>query len=215
MKIRADMNVIGEEGLMAAGNVFLDELIVIHDVRVITKKDDEGKDIYYVVMPSRKKGDSWEKIVRIKDKDLYKEIDKTVMEAVNHAVMKDLNLYDLKVEIRPYEKGDTRAYATITLNDAVQIDNVRIAQSEDKLKVYYPFEKRDGVAQNLAGPATLHMKRMLDGDIIQAYEMKMKSLEKGKDIPAGASDNNERSGEEMPDETKTEHKNKKEKEVSR
>ena len=37
MKIRADMNVIGEDNLLAVGNVYLDELIVIHDVKVITK----------------------------------------------------------------------------------------------------------------------------------------------------------------------------------
>ena len=214
MKIRADMNVIGEDNLLAVGNVYLDELIVIHDVKVITKKDDDGEDISFVVMPSRKKDDSWEKVVWIKDKDLYSQIDKAVMEAVDHAARKDIGAYDLKVDIRPYVRGDTRAYATLIFNDAVQIENVRIVQAGDDLKVYYPFEKRDGVAQNLAGPATLHMKRMLDADIIQAYDAKMKALDREKETAAEKGKPSDHQEKDASDTEKKMQENKK-REVSR
>ncbi len=156
MKVRAEMNIIDKGSLVAAGDVFLEEKIVIHQVKLIaTKNKDTGTDMWVVVMPDKKKGDSWDKVVYIKDKSVYKEIETAVIQSVEHALKKDLGEYHLDISIRLFEKGDTKAYATITFNNAVEIHGIRIYERDGNLKIAYPYEKRDETYQNLAGPATL------------------------------------------------------------
>jgi DNA-binding cell septation regulator SpoVG len=58
------MNIIDKGSLVAAGDVFLEEKIVIHQVKLIaTKNKETGNDMWVVVMPDKKKGDSWDKVV--------------------------------------------------------------------------------------------------------------------------------------------------------
>ncbi len=62
MKVRAEMNIISKGSLVAAGDVFLEEKIVIHQVKLIaTKNKETGADMWVVVMADKKKGDSWDK----------------------------------------------------------------------------------------------------------------------------------------------------------
>ena len=127
MKIRAEMNIIDKGNLVAAGDVFLEEQIVIHQVKLIaTKNKDTGRDMWVVAMPDKKKGDTWDKVVYIKDKDVYKEIETAVIQSVEHALRKDLGNYNLQIDIRLFEKGDTKAYATVTFNNAVEIHGIRL-----------------------------------------------------------------------------------------
>ncbi|MBR1899569.1 MAG: septation protein SpoVG family protein [Lachnospiraceae bacterium] len=181
MKVRAEMNIIDKGSLVAAGDVFLEEKIVIHQVKLIaTKNKDTGNDMWVVVMPDKKKGDAWDKVVYVKDRNVYKEIESAVIQSVEHALKKDLGDYRLKVDIRLFEKGDTKAYATVTFNDAVEIHGVRLYERDGQLKVAYPYEKRDETYQNLAGPATLYVKNLMEVNITEAYEKKLK--ERGEEM---------------------------------
>ena len=136
MKVRAEMNIIDKGNLVAAGDVFLEEKIVIHQVKLIaTKNKETGNDMWVVVMPDKKKGDTWDKVVYIKDRDVYKEIESAVIQSVEHALKKDMGEYRLDVSIRLFDKGDTKAYATITFNDAVEIHGIRLYEREGELKV--------------------------------------------------------------------------------
>ena len=184
MKIRAEMNIIDKGNLVAAGDVFLEEQIVIHQVKLIaTKNKDTGRDMWVVAMPDKKKGDTWDKVVYIKDKDVYKEIETAVIQSVEHALRKDLGNYNLQIDIRLFEKGDTKAYATVTFNNAVEIHGIRLYEREGELKVAYPYEKRDETYQNLAGPATLFIKDQMETDIREAYEEKIKERGEEAQIP--------------------------------
>ena len=131
MKVRAEMNIIDKGSLVAAGDVFLEEKIVIHQVKLIaTKNKETGNDMWVVVMPDKKKGDTWDKVVYIKDRDVYKEIESAVIQSVEHALKKDMGEDRLDVSIRLFDKGDTKAYATITFNDAVEVHGIRLYKRE-------------------------------------------------------------------------------------
>ena len=172
MKVRAEMNIIDKGSLVAAGDVFLEEKIVIHQVKLIaTKNKETGNDMWVVVMPDKKKGDTWDKVVYIKDRDVYKEIESAVIQSVEHALKKDMGEYR------------TKAYATITFNDAVEIHGIRLYEREGELKVAYPYEKRDETYQNLAGPATLYVKSFMEEDIKEAYEKKVKEVGEQTQVP--------------------------------
>ena len=177
MKIRAEMNVIDKGNLVASGDVFLNEQIVIHQVKLITMKDKKtGVDKWVVVMPNKRKGDTWDKVVYIKNAEIYKDIEAAVIDSTERAVRKDLGSYDLDVEVRLFNKGDTRGYATVTFNDAVEIHGIRLYERDGQIKVAYPYEKRDETFQNLAGPATIFVRNCMETDIIEAYEEQVKKM---------------------------------------
>ena len=184
MKVRAEMNIIDKGNLVAAGDVFLEEKLVIHQVKLIaTKNKETGNDMWVVAMPDKKKGDSWDKVVYIKNRDVYKEIESAVIQSVEHALKKDTGEYQLDVNIRLFDRGDTKAYATITFNDAVEIHGIRLYERDGQLKIAYPYEKRDETYQNLAGPATLYIKSFMEEDIKDAYEKKVKEVGEQTQVP--------------------------------
>ncbi len=178
MDVRAEMNLIGEKGLIAAGDVFIDEMIVIHQVKMITTRPDEnGKTKEVVVMPSKKRGEDWDRIVNIKSPEVYKKIEDAVIASIRFAIEKDERETPLSVDIRLYENGETRGYATLTYADVVQIDGIRIYEREGTLKVGFPYEKRGDYWQNLAGPATVFVKDRMEQAVFAAYDAKVREKE--------------------------------------
>ena len=175
--VRAEMTPVGKNNLMAVGSVYLDEMIVIHQVKLINKVEEDGQSHPVLGFPSRKRGEDWEKIVKIKDTGLYERIRDEVVAATGRAIAKKRTGIDLKVEIRPFNKGETRAYATLIFDDAVQIENVRICEKEGKLAVYYPYEKNGEYYQNLAGPASHQVRQVVEEQILEAYQMKTRTME--------------------------------------
>ena len=181
MSIRAEMTPVGKNNLVAVGSVYLNEMFVINNVKLINKTDENGRNRPVLSLPSRKRGEDWEKIVKVKDQKLYERICEEAIAATKRAVEKDLTGFDLKIQIRPYEKGETRGYATLVINDAIQIENVRICEKDGKLTVYYPYEKNGEYYQNLAGPAMHYIRQMAENRILEAYREKV--LEQEKEQP--------------------------------
>ena len=56
MNIRAEMKPIFSDKILASGDVYLDEKIVIHNVKVI-QADKDGKTYSFVSFPEKLKGD--------------------------------------------------------------------------------------------------------------------------------------------------------------
>ena len=181
MSIRAEMTPVGKNNLVAVGSVYLNEMFVINNVKLINKTDENGRNRPVLSLPSRKRGEDWEKIVKVKDQKLYERICEEAIAATRRAVEKDLTGFDMEVQVRPYEKGETRGYATLVVNDAIQIENVRICEKDGKLTVYYPYEKNGEYYQNLAGPATHYIRQMAEDRILEAY--REKALEQEKEQP--------------------------------
>lgn len=67
MNIRADMKPLFTDKILAAGDVYLDEKVVIHNVKLIQAEKD-GQTYSFVSFPEKKKNDKWEPIIMIKDR---------------------------------------------------------------------------------------------------------------------------------------------------
>ncbi len=179
MNIRADMKPIFSDKILASGDVYLDEKIVIHNVKVI-QADKDGKTYSFVSFPEKLKGDKWEPVVMIKDKDLRKAITDTVNKSVVAQMKVEKEPLDLTVEVRLYEKDETRGYATVNYGGLVKIDGVRIFERDGELRVSYPYEKNGDRYQNIAGPVSPGIRKRMTEMIVKAYEDK--KLEKEKEI---------------------------------
>ena len=116
----------------------------------------------------------------IKDKDLRKAITDTVNKSVVAQMKVEKEPLDLTVDVRLYEKDETRAYATATYRNLVKIDGIRIFERDGELRVSYPYEKNGERYQNIAGPVSPGIRKAMTEMIVKAYEDK--KLEKEKDI---------------------------------
>ena len=179
MNIRADMKPVSGDRVLAVGDVYLDERIVIHNVKVVQAEKD-GTVYNFVSFPEKQKGDKWEPIVMIRDKDLRKAITDAVNKNVLEIMKVEREPFDMTVDVRLYEKDETRAYATVTYGGLVKIDGIRIFERDGELKASYPYEKNGDHYQNIAGPASPNMRRKITEKIIKAYEDK--KLEKKQDL---------------------------------
>ncbi|MCI6697864.1 MAG: septation protein SpoVG family protein [Lachnospiraceae bacterium] len=179
MNIRAEMKPIFSDKILASGDVYLDEKIVIHNVKVI-QADKDGKTYSFVSFPEKLKGDKWEPVVMIKDKDLRKAITDTVNKSVVAQMKVEKEPLDLTVEVRLYEKDETRGYATVNYGGLVKIDGVRIFERDGELRVSYPYEKNGDRYQNIAGPVSPGIRKAMTEMIVKAYQDK--KLEQEKDI---------------------------------
>ena len=183
MRVRAEMNLVNKGGLLAAGDVYLDEKIVIHKVKLVKTTDKEsGREKCVVTMPSKKKGENWEKVVNIKNADVYQQIEQAVITQVDTLMKQNREPHHLDVSIRLYENGDTRGYATAIFNGSVEIRGIRITERDGKLRVNFPYEKWEDTYQNLAGPATQNAKKEMEEVILSQYRVE-KNLKETQKTP--------------------------------
>lgn len=179
MEIRADMKCLFSDKLLAVGDVYLDERVVIHNVKLVQAQKD-GMTYSFVSFPEKQKAGKWEPLVIIKDKDLRSRITEVVKANVMEAMKRDKSPLDMTVDVRLYEKDETRGYATINYGGLVKIDGIRIFERDGAMHVTYPYEKNGDHYQNLAGPASINAKKQMESEILQAYQNK--KLEKEKEV---------------------------------
>lgn len=180
MDIRADMKCLFSDRLLAVGDVYLDERVVIHNVKLVQAQKD-GQTYSFVSFPEKQKAGKWEPLVIIKDKDLRNKITEAVKANVMEAMKRDKTPLDMTVDVRLYEKDETRGYATINYGGLVKIDGIRIFERDGALRIAYPYEKNGDFFQNLAGPASVNAKKQMDGLILQAYQDRKLAKEQEKD----------------------------------
>ena len=171
MNIRADMKPLFTDKILAAGDVYLDEKVVIHNVKLIQAEKD-GQTYSFVSFPEKKKNDKWEPIIMIKDKQLREAITDEVKKSVMHQINLDKEPLQMTVDVRLYEKDETRAYATLNYGGLVKIDGIRIFERDGDLHISYPYEKTSDRYQNVAGPASPGIRKQMAVTIIKAYEDK-------------------------------------------
>lgn len=171
MKIRADIKPVFKDNILGAGDVYVDEKVVIHDVKLVQAEKD-GKTYSFVAFPAKKKGDSWDPIIMIKDKDFREELTAEVRRSLKEQYDLEKEPLDMTVDVRLYEKDETRAYATINYGGLVKIDGIRIFERDGELKISYPYGKNGDRYQNVAGPASPGNRTKMGEAIIKAYEDK-------------------------------------------
>ena len=97
-----------------------------------------------------------------------------------HQINLDKEPLQMTVDIRLYEKDETRAYATLNYGGLVKIDGIRIFERDGDLHISYPYEKNGDHYQNVAGPASPGIRKQMAVTIIKAYEDK--KLEKSQNL---------------------------------
>ena len=185
MNIRADMKPVSSDRIIAFGDVYLDEKVVIHNVRVVQAEKD-GKIYHFLSFPQKKVNqDKWDSFIYIKDKDLRKQIEDVVNQNVMDRMKLEKEPVDMTVDVRIFNKDETRAYATINYAGLVKIDGVRICEKEGELKVIYPYEKVGEQYQNIAGPVSPGTRKRMNEAVIKAYEDKRLEVDRNRDKAPG------------------------------
>lgn len=140
MKITPKMNIVGNDSLMAIGDVVLDDLFVIHDVKVVVKDDD-----YKVYLPRKAGTNGWSNIVEVTP-EVYAQIKEAVTLEVGRT-FKDFDgwkydMSDVSVQIKIYEKDELRGFATLEYKGVFTIKGIQIREKDGELNVIFPYTKQ-------------------------------------------------------------------------
>ena len=85
MNITANMKIIGQEKLLAVGDVILDDLIEIQQVKVF--QNGEETRVYF---PKRKVGKEEKEVVRFTDPEIQKKVETAVLQEVARLVRENV-----------------------------------------------------------------------------------------------------------------------------
>ena len=186
IEVRAEMHVVDSKNVLAMGDVYLDQNIVLHNVRLVqTEKD--GKVLNFVSFPQKQRGDKWEPVVIFKDADLKAKVIAAVKEASLKEIKRAFKPQDIVAEVRIYEMDNTRGYASVTYADAIQLENIRIQENDGKLSCVFPFVHSDSGFQTLAGPAHGSMYRALSEAVLKEYQQKKLEYDQTRSVPGQGS----------------------------
>lgn len=181
MKITTKMNIVGKDKLMAIGDVVLDDLFVIHDVKVIAKGED-----YSVFLPRKAGTNGWSNIVEVTP-ELYGLIKETVVQDVGRSLIDysgwKYDMSDVSVQVKVFEKDELRGFATISYKDAFTIKGIQIREKDGELNVVFPYTKQKDGYTSIVGPFPYSHDYFeeLKKVVITAYQ-----VEKTKDMSTDA-----------------------------
>lgn len=193
---------------LAFASVSVGDIAAIRGIRVI-----QGKERPYVSMPQNKdkSGDFHDLACPIVS-DLRKEMNSAVLNEwekqaalapeergyEKHEYNKDSlrkpGEIAYKVSVNPVQnpQGNTLAYASVTLDDAVAINSIRLIKSDKGLFVSMPQSKdKEGKFHDVAFPLSGDVRKAICADIMTEFEKKTKEIgEKkqgiGEKLAAGA-----------------------------
>lgn len=178
MRVTARMKIVDHEKIAAIGEIVIDGLVVIHDVKYVKVEKKDGKVQYAVLLPNRKVNDEWVPVMRITDKSLWEDIRQAVFESIKEELDRDTIHFKQDTDIRLYNgEADLKAYATVVINDAVEIRNIRIKEKDGKEKVVFPFRMTENGAESIVGPVSRFTYDIMEGQILEAYHDAVKARE--------------------------------------
>lgn len=168
MKIEADMRIIDDKTLFAVGDVILDELFVIHQVKVL-KMDDK----YDVFLPRKAGQNGWQNVIGIRDRSLLEDIKQKVKEAVmESAQLAYLPDDTVKAEVTLHKQGNIRGYAKLEIDGAVEINGIQIREKEGRLYTVYPYTMQGDNIQSLISLRSPFVREAMQQRILDAYREK-------------------------------------------
>lgn len=145
MDVEARMDLIMKDSLVAVGDVEIDRLITIHQVKVLAL-DPERKD-WKIYLPRRQGKDGWVNAISLDDKSLMKQIQEAVFADIHKRSVGSV-LDDIQVTARPYQdryNSSFLGYADISYKNVLKIPNVKVFQAGDTVRLGWPnAQGRDG-----------------------------------------------------------------------
>ena len=90
-----------------------------------------------------------------------------------------LNITEVRVYPYEAENGKLKAFATITFDNAFVIRNLKVISGKDGLFVAMPSQKlNNGEHRDIAHPVTTEAREYIQKLVLDAYDKKMKEVEK-------------------------------------
>jgi stage V sporulation protein G len=180
----------------AFASVAVDDLIAIRGVRVI-----DGEKGLFVSMPQSqdKKSGEYHDIAFPLNGDLRKEITKAVLEEYEITANLDpehrgydkpdknaaseINVSDVKLDVRVYPlnepQGNTKAFASVSVDDLIAIRGVRVVEGEKGLFVTMPqSQDKDKNYHDVAFPLVGDLRKEINKVVLNEYKATEKSADK-------------------------------------
>lgn len=172
MNITANMKIIGQEKLLAVGDVILDDLIEIQQVKVF--QNGEETRVYF---PKRKVGKEEKEVVRFTDPEIQKKVEMAVLQEVARLVRENVGwdycMENIRISIRLVKGSEyIRGIATLTYKDCMEIREIQIREQRGSLYVLYPHGLYRNQPYQIVCPASYHVMflEMLNQEILEAYK---------------------------------------------
>jgi stage V sporulation protein G len=172
----------------AFASVAIDDLIAIRGVRVV----DSEKGLFVSMPQSQdKKTEEYHDVAFPVDGDLRKAINKAVLEEYNQVsslapdqrgyekpeagALNGINASDIKLDIRVYPiaeaQGNTKAFASITVDDLIAIRGVRVVEGEKGLFVTMPqSQDKEKNYHDIAFPLNGDLRKEITKSVLDKYE---------------------------------------------
>jgi len=177
----------------AFASVAIDDLIAIRGVRVV-----EGENGLFVSMPQmyNTKTNEYNDTAFPLTAELREGITSTVLDEyeVTSALdpeqrgypdpekAPDIDISDVKLDVRVSmlndPKGDTKAFASISVNDKVAIRNIRVVEDEYSTSVVMPQSKDGRKSRDTAFPINGDLRKEINAKILDDYKDLEKSAKK-------------------------------------
>lgn len=194
---------------LAFASIAMDDMVAIRGVRVVDS--DKGP---FVSMPqSKDKDGEYHDIAFPLNGDLRKEITGAVlseyertanlapnqrgydapdMSAANNNLSKDVKL-DVRVYPLDDPKGNTKAFASVAMDDMIAIRGIRVVEGEKGSFVAMPQSKdKDGEYHDIAFPLNGDLRKEISKAILDEYKATEKSVNRGKSLADGLRDGKEK-----------------------
>ena len=151
--------------------------MVVKNVRVLSKKDEAGKENYFVSMPGYVAPDgTWKNIVSTSKTD-KEQIQAAVIESVSKDLSKDISLPEVEARVSLYEKNNIVGLASIKVS-GLSIDSIKICKSSnDTIYIKMPQYKveKDGETKwhDIVYPNSAAMRHKISQVLIDTYQEKI------------------------------------------
>lgn len=186
----------------AFASVSLDDMVAIRGIRVV-----EGEKGLFVSIPQSydKKSGEYHDIVNVFDSDIREQINKAVKAEYKKAAklppyergydktesggMNGLSIEEIKLDVKVFSlkdpQGGTKAFATVNVDDLIEIRGVRVVDGEKGLFAAMPqsYDKKTGGYHDIAFPTNGDLRKEINRAVVEKYEngsrAKNKSLQAG------------------------------------
>jgi stage V sporulation protein G len=175
--------------VLAFASVAADNLVVIHGIRVI----DSEKGMFVSMPQSRDKDGGFHDIAFPLNTDLRNEISEAVINEYNEVsclepedrrygkpdreAAKGIKAEEVKIDVRVYPldkaRSNTKAFASVALDDMIAIRGVRVVSGYDGLYVSMPKSKgSNGELRDVAFPLNSGVRKAINRMVIDEYKVK-------------------------------------------
>lgn len=179
MEVSANMHMYEHNNVVAIGEITINKNMVVKNVRVLSKKDEDGKEKYFVSMPGYATSDgTWKSIVSATNKTDKEDIQAAVIESLKNDLSKDISLPEVEARVTLYEKNNIVGLASIKVS-GLSIDSIQICKSsQGNIYVKMPQYKveKDGTTKwnDIVYPNSAAMRHKISQVIIDTYQEKIK-----------------------------------------